>query len=66
MEPTAPIPVQMGYARLRGRVLIANPKKIVDANIPTSVIIEYDNTLKPSLSFMVVDQTTSMIPATNK
>lgn len=63
IDPTAPIPVQIGYEMLSGKCLIAKAKNPKLKTMPTTVLIENTKLVNPLLNFMVVDQHTSNNPA---
>lgn len=64
--PTAPMPVQIGYARLMGSFAVALAKKPKLATIPIKVAIVQPIWVKPLLSFINVAHTISKIPAITK
>lgn len=66
IDPNAPIPVQMGYAMLSGKVFVALASSTKLIIMPIIVKIVKLSFVKPWLNFIIEAQTTSNNPATIK
>jgi hypothetical protein len=61
--PTAPIPTQTPYARLRGKILKDQAKSVILKTRNNIVTIEASGLLKPSVYFKPTAQAISLSPA---